>query len=136
VGRTFVIIKPDGVERGLVGEILSRFEKKGLTISALERRVIDEATAEKHYGEHKGKDFYEPLMTFITRSASVLLILEGPENTWELVRGMMGKTNPVDAAPGSIRGDYAVITRENLVHGSDSAESAEREIAIFFPNHA
>jgi nucleoside-diphosphate kinase len=136
VGRTFVIIKPDGVERGLVGEILGRFERKGLKIDALEHRHIDARTAEQHYGEHKGKDFYEPLMTFITRSPSVLMILSGPDNTWELVRSMMGKTNPIDAAPGSIRGEFAQITRENLVHGSDSPEAAEREIAIFFPQFA
>lgn len=136
MGRTFVIIKPDGVERGLVGEILGRFERKGLKIDALEHRQIDARTAEQHYGEHKGKDFYEPLMTFITRSPSVLMILSGPDNTWELVRSMMGKTNPIDAAPGSIRGEFAQITRENLVHGSDSPEAAEREIAIFFPQFA
>ena len=132
--RTFVIIKPDGVERGLVGEILARLERKQLKIVAAELRQIDRATAERHYGEHAGKPFFDSLVAFITRSPALLLIVEGPDRTWQAVRTMMGATNPVDAAPGTVRGDLAIEMTENLIHGSDSAESAEREIAIFFPH--
>ncbi|MGA2432014.1 MAG: nucleoside-diphosphate kinase [Acidimicrobiales bacterium] len=134
--RTFVIIKPDGVERGLIGEIVGRLEAKQLRVVAAELRTIDRATAERHYGEHVGKEFYEPLVTFITRSPALLLIVEGPEDTWKIVRTLMGATNPMEAAPGTIRGDLATITRENLIHGSDSADSVEREITIFFPDRA
>jgi nucleoside-diphosphate kinase len=134
MNRTFVIVKPDGVARGLVGEIIGRFESKGLRLVALEQRTIDRATAERHYAEHVGKDFYEPLLAFMTGSPSVLAVLEGPDGTWALVRSMMGATNPLEATPGSIRGDFASSTRENLVHGSDSPESAAREIALFFPH--
>jgi nucleoside-diphosphate kinase len=136
VERTFVIIKPDGVERGLIGEIVGRLEAKQLRVVAAELRMIDRATAERHYAEHVGKVFYEPLVTFITRGPALLLIVEGPEDTWKIVRTLMGTTNPMDAAPGTIRGDLATITRENLIHGSDSSESVEREIAIFFPDLA
>jgi nucleoside-diphosphate kinase len=134
VNRTLVIVKPDGVERGLVGEIVSRLEAKQLRIVAGELRVIDVATATRHYAEHEGKSFFDPLVTFITRSPSLVLVVEGPDDTWRIVRTMMGATNPVDAAPGTIRGDLAIAMSENLIHGSDSIESALREIAIFFPD--
>ncbi len=131
--RTLVIAKPDAVERGLVGEIISRFERRGLTVVALEMRMIDEATAARHYEEHHGKPFYGDLMVFITRGPAVLMVVEGPEDTWKVVRTMMGATNPRDAAPGTIRGDLGIIFTENLIHGSDGPESAQREIGIFFP---
>jgi nucleoside-diphosphate kinase len=131
--RTLVICKPDAVERGLVGEIVSRFERRNLKVVALELRSVDEATAAQHYDEHKGKPFYGELIQFITRSPAVVLVVEGPEDTWKVVRTMMGTTNPRDAAPGTIRGDLGILFTENLVHGSDSAESAAREIALWFP---
>ena len=131
--RTLVIAKPDAVERGLVGEIVLRLERKGLKLVAMELRTIDEATAAHHYAEHEGKPFYGDLMSFITRSPSVLMVVEGPEDTWKVVRTLMGSTNPRDAAPGTIRGDLSVILTENLVHGSDGPDSAQREIEIFFP---
>jgi nucleoside-diphosphate kinase len=131
--RTLVICKPDAVERGLVGEIVSRLERKGLRIAAMELRQIDESVAGRHYEEHQGKPFYGDLVAFITRSPSVLMVVEGPEETFKVVRTLMGVTNPRDAAPGTIRGDLAVELTENLVHGSDSPESAKREIDIFFP---
>lgn len=134
--RTLVILKPDAVERRLVGEILARFERKGLTLLALEQRLVDEATAAKHYEEHADKPFYGELISFITRSPAVVLVLEGPEDTWKVVRTMMGTTNPREAAPGTIRGDLGILFTENLVHGSDSLESAQREIAIWFPGLA
>jgi nucleoside-diphosphate kinase len=133
VNRTLVICKPDAVERGLAGEIIARLERKGLRLITAELRTIDRATAERHYAEHHGKGFYEDLLGFITRSPAMLLVVEGPEDTWQIVRAMMGATNPAAAAPGTIRGDLAIETTENLVHGSDSADSARREIAIFFP---
>jgi nucleoside-diphosphate kinase len=132
--RTLVICKPDAVERGLVGEIVARIERKGLTLVAAELRTIDEETAGRHYAEHQGKPFYGDLVAFITRSPSLLMVVEGPEDTWKVVRQMMGATNPREAAPGTIRGDLAIQLTENLVHGSDGPESAEREIGIFFPN--
>jgi nucleoside-diphosphate kinase len=134
--RTLVICKPDAVERGLVGEIVGRLEAKGLTLVAAELRQIDEDTAGRHYAEHQGKPFYPDLVAFITRSPSMLLVVEGPEDTFKVVRTMMGVTNPKEAAPGTIRGDLAIETTENLVHGSDSHESAAREIALFFPGLA
>lgn len=130
--QTLVLCKPDAVERGLVGEIVSRFEQKGLTIKALRMLTISPDIAEKHYAEHVGKPFYPDLVSFIGRSPAVAMILEGPENTWSIVRTMMGATNAAEAAPGTIRGDLSAQFTENLVHGSDSAESAEREINIFF----
>jgi len=137
VPRTFVICKPDAVERGLVGEIIARFERKGLRLSRAELRSIDRATAETHYEEHQGKPFFEDLITFITRSPAMLMIVEGPDNAgddvYAIVRNLMGSTNPATAAPGTIRGDYGLVVTENLVHGSDSDASAEREISIFFP---
>lgn len=130
--RTFVICKPDAVERGLVGEILARFERRNLKLVRVELRNIDEATARRHYAEHEGKAFFDGLVSFITRSASVLVVVEGPEDTWQVVRTMMGTTNPRNAAPGTIRGDLGIEFTENLIHGSDSAESAIREIGLFF----
>jgi nucleoside-diphosphate kinase len=132
--RTFVICKPDAVERGLSGEIVARLERKGLRLVAAELRTIDEATAKKHYAEHDGKPFFADLVAFITRGPALLLVVEGPEETFKVVRTLMGSTNPRDAAPGTIRGDLGILLTENLVHGSDSPESAEREIGIFFPN--
>ena len=134
--RTFVIVKPDGVQRGLVGEILARFERKLLRIAAAEVRVLERASVERHYAEHVGKAFYEPTIEFMTSGPVVLLILEGPDETWKIVRNLVGATNPVEAAPGTIRGDLGIVTSQNLVHASDSPESAEREIGIFFPRLA
>ena len=131
--RTLVICKPDAVERGLAGEIVSRIERKGLRLVAAELRTIDVAIAERHYEEHQGKPFYDSLVAFITRGPALFLVVEGPEDTWKVVRTLMGVTNPRDAAPGTIRGDLAVELTENLVHGSDGPESAAREIGIFFP---
>jgi nucleoside-diphosphate kinase len=127
-----VLCKPDCVERGLVGEIVGRIERKGLRLAALELRTLDEATAQRHYAEHEGKPFFGDLVSFITRSPLVAIVVEGPE-AWKVVRTLMGTTNPRDAAPGTIRGDLAIELTENLVHGSDGPESATREIAIFFP---
>jgi nucleoside-diphosphate kinase len=135
VNRTLVIVKPDGVERGLVGEILSRLERKGLRLAAAELRTIDEGTAGRHYAEHQGKPFYDDLVAFITRSPALVAVVEGPDDqTFAVVRSLMGATNPKEAAPGTIRGDLAIELTENLVHGSDSAESAAREIDLFFPD--
>lgn len=131
--RTLVLLKPDAVERGLVGNIIRRFETKGLALVAMELRRLDAAILERHYEEHKGKGFYADLVAFMARGPVVAMVLEGPEDTWEIVRNMMGATNPRAAAPGTIRGDLGTIFTENLVHGSDSAESAAREIGIFFP---
>ncbi|HEV3128734.1 MAG TPA: nucleoside-diphosphate kinase, partial [Solirubrobacteraceae bacterium] len=124
----------DAVERGLVGEIVNRLERKGLRLVAASLRTIDEETAARHYEEHEGKSFYSELVTFITRSGSMVLVVEGPAETWRIVRTLMGPTDPADASPGTIRGDLGTILSENLIHGSDSAESAAREIAIFLPD--
>jgi nucleoside-diphosphate kinase len=132
VERTLVILKPDAVRRGLVGEILSRFEAKGLTIVAMEHRTIDGALADEHYAEHVERDFYPPLRAFVTSGPLVPLVLEGDEAV-DVVRAINGATDGRKAAPGTIRGDLSLSNRENLVHGSDSAESAKREIAIWFP---
>lgn len=132
--RTLVLLKPDAVERQLVGQLLARFETKGLKIVAMELRKLSNDILERHYEEHVGKGFYADLVAFMSRNPVVALVLEGPEDTWEIVRTMMGATNPRAAAPGTIRGDFGTIFTENLVHGSDSAESAAREIGIFFPN--
>jgi nucleoside-diphosphate kinase len=132
--RTLVLLKPDAVERQLVGSIVSRFETKGLKIVAMELRTLDVAILERHYEEHKGKGFYAELVSFMSRGPVVALVVEGPEDTWEILRNMMGATNPRNAAPGTIRGDYGTLFTENLIHGSDSAASAAREIGIFFPN--
>ena len=130
--RTLVLCKPDCVERRLVGEVVRRLEAQGLTIVALELRQLDEATAEQHYAEHAEKPFFRDLVEFITRSPLVAMVVEGPD-AWRVVRTLMGSTNPREAAPGTIRGDLAIELTENLVHGSDGPESAEREIALFFP---
>lgn len=112
---------------------MARLERKGLRLVAGELRTIDDATAGRHYEEHVGKGFYGDLVAFITRSPSFVFVVEGPEDTWKVVRAMMGVTNPMEAAPGTIRGDYGLLLTENLVHGSDGPESATREIGIFFP---
>ena len=134
--RTLVLCKPDAVERGLVGQILGRFERKGLKIVAMELRLLDADLAGRHYDEHRDRPFFGDLVAFITRSPLVALVLEGGPDTWKTVRGLMGATNPREAAPGTIRGDLALETGENLVHGSDGPESAAREIALFFPGLA
>ena len=131
--RTLVLVKPDGVRRGLAGEVISRLEQKGLTLVAMELRTLDRATAEEHYGEHKERPFFGELVDFITGGPLVALVVEGP-NAVAGTRRLMGVTNPVEATPGSIRGDYALEIGQNLVHGSDSEESAAREIGIFFPS--
>ena len=130
--RTLVLVKPDGVRRGLIGEVVSRLERKGLRIVAMEMRTLGRDTAEQHYGEHVGKAFFEPLVDFITSGPLVALIVEGPRAV-EATRTLMGATDPVKAAPGSLRSDFALEIEQNLVHGSDSVASAEREIGIFFP---
>lgn len=131
--RTLVLVKPDGVERGLVGEVLSRIERKGFKLVALELRTLDRATAQTHYGEHKDKPFFKDLVDFITSGPLLAAVIEGNEAiaAW---RTMMGATNPANAAMGTIRGDLATETQFNVSHGSDSPESAAREIKLFFPN--
>ncbi|MBX5488980.1 Nucleoside diphosphate kinase [Mycolicibacterium hassiacum DSM 44199] len=131
--RTLVLIKPDGVRRRLVGEILSRIERKGLTIAALQLTQVSEELARKHYAEHEGKPFFNSLLEFITSGPVVAAIVEGPRAV-AAFRQIAGGTDPVDkAAPGTIRGDFGLLTQDNLVHGSDSPESAAREIALWFP---
>jgi len=132
--RTLVICKPDAVERRLTGEIIGRLEAKGMRLAAVELRAIDAATAEKHYAEHAAKAFFGSLVAFITRSPSLLMVFEGPDGTIAMVRRLMGTTDPSQAEIGTIRGDLATETAENLVHGSDSPESAQREIDLFFPS--
>lgn len=129
--RTLVIIKPDAVQRGLIGEITARFERRGLKIAAMRLETVSRETAERHYAEHKGKGFYEDLVRYITSSPSVLMVLEGPDAI-AITRNTMGATKPADATPGTIRADFGVMIGRNLVHGSDSPESASREIDIFF----
>ena len=131
--RTLFLCKPDAVERGLVGEIIGRIERKGLRIVALDLRHIERVLAEEHYAEHQGKPFFEDLVVFITRGPLVAMVLDGGPDTWAVVRRLMGSTDPRQADPGTIRGDLALETSENLVHGSDGPESAAREIALFFP---
>ena len=131
--RTLVICKPDAVARGLVGEIVGRLERKGLRLAAAELRTIDGETASAHYAEHRGKPFYDGLVAFITGGPSLVLAVEGPEGTIAMVRSLMGATDPAGAGAGTIRGDLATQVTQNLVHGSDSTESAERELEIFFP---
>ena len=130
--RTLVLIKPDAVRRGLIGEVLARFERKGLTVVALDQRTIDGETADRHYAEHVERDFYPPLRAFITSGPLVAMVLEG-DQAIAVIRGINGATDGRVAAAGTIRGDLSLSNRENLVHASDSAESAAREIAIFFP---
>lgn len=131
-----MICKPDALERGLAGEIVARLEAKGLSLVAGELRTIDPATAAEHYGEHQGKPYYENLVRFITRGPALLLVVAGPTGTVAMVRALVGATDPASAAPGTIRGDLASTVTENLVHGSDSVESAAREIRLFFPQVA
>jgi nucleoside-diphosphate kinase len=131
--RTLVICKPDAVERGLVGEIVRRLEAKGLRIVAAELRQIDVEVAKRQYEEHRQRPFFDDLVAFITRGPSMVMVVEGSEDTWSVVRGLIGATNPAQAVPGTIRGDLALTTTENLAHASDSPDSAEREIALFFP---
>ncbi len=131
--RTLVLVKPDGVERRLVGEIIGRLERRGLRLVAAELRTLESETAERHYAEHLGKPFYDALVAFITRGPVMAMVIEGPNDTWQIVRTMMGPTNPAVAPAGTIRGDLGIEISQNLIHGSDSAESAHREIAIFFP---
>jgi nucleoside-diphosphate kinase len=134
--RTLIILKPDALERGLGDEIIGRIEAIGLTIATSKEMTLDRATAELHYAEHEGKPYYAPLVDFITRGPVLVAIVEGPQDTWQAVRTLMGATDPKNAAPGTIRGDLATEMSENLIHGSDSADSAKREIGIFFPELA
>jgi nucleoside-diphosphate kinase len=135
VNQTFIMCKPDAVERGLVGEIIARIERKGLRIVQLDLRVPDRALAEAHYEEHADKPFYGELVDFLTRGPVVAMVVEGPdEQTFHLMRTLIGKTQVAEAQPGSIRGDFATTTNENLVHGSDGTDSAAREIALWFPS--
>ncbi|WP_077621733.1 nucleoside-diphosphate kinase [Sediminibacillus massiliensis] len=129
--KTFLMIKPDGVQRNLAGEIMARFEKKGYKLVGAKLMQITEELAEQHYGEHKGKPFYEELVAFITSGPVFAMVWEG-ENVIAVARQMMGKTNPQEALPGTIRGDYGVTVGKNVIHGSDSEKSAQREISLFF----
>jgi nucleoside-diphosphate kinase len=131
--RTLILIKPDGVRRGLIGEVIGRIERKGLRLKAMELRTITRETAQTHYAEHDGKPFYDGLVEFITSGPLVALVAEGPRAI-EAFRALAGATDPVRALPGTIRGDFALETGENIVHGSDAPESASREIKIFFPD--
>ncbi len=131
--RSFVLLKPDTVRRGLVGEVLGRFESKGLTIVAMDLRSVSGELADRHYAEHVDKAFYPPLRTFVSSGPSVAVVVEG-DAAIEVVRALNGATDGRKAAPGTVRGDYSLSNRENLVHGSDSAESAAREIALWFPH--
>jgi nucleoside-diphosphate kinase len=130
--RTLVLVKPDAVSRGLVGEVLRRYERKGLRIVAMDQRTVDGDTADRHYAEHLERDFYPPLREFVTSAPLVAMVLEG-EQAIAVVRALNGATDGRAAAAGTIRGDLSLSNRENIVHASDSAESAAREIAIFFP---
>lgn len=133
VNRTLVICKPDAVERGLCGEIIGRLERKGLRLVAAELRHIDAEWAKRHYEEHLGKDFFEGLVSFITRSPLLAMVVEGPGEVWTVVRLLTGATDPAKAAPGTIRGDLGIASPENLIHASDGAESAAREVEMWFP---
>lgn len=130
--KTLILVKPDGVRRGLIGEVIGRIERKGFTLEALELRTLDRATAEQHYAEHTERPFFGELVDFITSAPLVAMCVSG-ENAVAGMRQIMGATNPIEAAPGSIRGDFATVIGENIVHGSDSPESAARELEIFFP---
>ncbi|WP_346216314.1 nucleoside-diphosphate kinase [Caldifermentibacillus hisashii] len=129
--KTFLMVKPDGVQRGLIGEIVSRFERKGFQMVGAKLMQIPTSVAEQHYGEHKGKPFYDELVSFITSGPVFAMVWQG-ENVIATARQMMGATNPKDALPGTIRGDYGVTVGKNIIHGSDSLESAKREISLFF----
>lgn len=130
--QTYLMIKPDGVQRGICGDIISRFEKKGLKIVALKFMIVPRSIAEKHYAEHKNKKFFSSLISYITSGPVLAMVLEG-DNAIQVCRNIMGKTNPSESPPGTIRGDYGMVTGVNIIHGSDSAESAKREIGVFFP---
>jgi nucleoside-diphosphate kinase len=132
MSRTLILVKPDAFERGLTGEILARFERKGLRIAALKLMEVDRDLAERHYGEHSSKPFFPELIEFITRGPLVAMVLEG-EDAVPAARSLIGATNPIEATPGSIRGDFALEVTFNLVHGSDSDNTAEREIGLWFP---
>jgi nucleoside-diphosphate kinase len=137
VNRSFVMCKPDAVERGLVGEIVGRLERKGMALVAAQLRTVDRDLAEAHYDEHRDKPFFGELVDFLTRGPVMAMVVEGPaDNTFSLCRTLIGKTSVDEAQPGSIRGDLATTTNENLVHGSDSHESAAREIGLWFPSLA
>ncbi len=131
--RTLILIKPDAFARNLTGEIIARFERKGLRIAALRQMTVERELAERHYAEHVGKGFYADLVTFMGRSPAFVAVVEGPDDVFAIVRTMMGPTNPAAAPPGTLRGDFGTQVTENLVHGSDSNESAARETQIFFP---
>jgi nucleoside-diphosphate kinase len=131
--RTLILVKPDAFARGLTGEIVARFERKGLRIVAMRHLTVDRALAEQHYEEHVGKPFFEELVTFITSGAIVAMVLEG-DSAITAARQVIGATNPLEASPGSIRGDFAIAVGQNMVHGSDSPESGARESALFFPD--
>lgn len=130
--QTLVLVKPDGVQRGLIGEVISRIEQKGLRVRQLELRSLGRELAQEHYGEHADRPFFGDLVEFITSGPLVAMVVEGPKAVAS-VRALMGATDPLEASPGTIRGDYAIEIGENIVHGSDSTESADREIALFFP---
>ena len=132
VERTLILVKPDGVRRGLIGEVISRIERKGYTLEAMELQTLERATAEEHYGEHVDKPFFAELVSFITSGPLVAMCVAG-EDAIAGMRQIMGATDPLDASPGSIRGDLATVIGENIVHGSDSPESAKRELDLFFP---
>ncbi|HWB70600.1 MAG TPA: nucleoside-diphosphate kinase [Egibacteraceae bacterium] len=131
--RTLVLVKPDGVRRGLVGEVVARIERKGLTITRMELRTVPTDLAEQHYAEHAGKPFFSDLVAFVTSGPLVAMVVEGADAV-RSVRALMGATDPLDATPGSIRGDFATAIGENIVHGSDAPDTGEREIKIFFPD--
>jgi nucleoside-diphosphate kinase len=133
VERTLVLLKPDAVQRGICGELIARFERRGFRIRGARYLKVTRPLAARHYAEHKGKPFYDGLVSFITTGPTLALALEG-ESAISVVRTMMGATNPLDSAPGTIRGDYALELSENVVHGSDSKASAKRELALFFPD--
>ena len=132
IEQTYLMVKPDGVQRGICGEIISRFEKKGLKLVAMKLMVIPEATAKKHYAEHEGKKFFPSLISYITSGPVLAMVWEG-DNAVQVCRNLMGKTNPQESAPGTIRGDFGMVTGVNIIHGSDSVDSAKREIGVFFP---
>ncbi len=132
--RSFVMVKPDGVARGLSGEIISRIERRGFSIVAMRKAVMERSAAEEHYGEHRERPFFGELVDFITSGPVVMMAVEGGDGTVAALRTMMGTTNPLDAAPGTIRGDFATEVGENVIHGSDSPESGVRELALHFPD--
>jgi nucleoside-diphosphate kinase len=130
--RTLILVKPDAFARSLTGEIIARFERKGLRLAALRQLTMERELAERHYAEHEGKPFYGELVDFITSGPLVAMVLEG-ESAVDAARQVIGATNPIEASPGSIRGDFAISVGQNMVHGSDSTESAAREVGLFFP---